>query len=88
MTTAELARRAQVREALRDEMARFNKAIDNGALVMLNGYPIMAVTPDHEYYCPMANGGWGQHWMGWNNLQWASFLKQAGVERNDLWGKL
>ena len=91
MTTTK-ARLAAVNEALHDERSRFNKAIDNGARVMLhtfNGdYLVAFITPQFEYFTPTSNGGWGNHWAGCNDGTWADLLKQAGVKRHPMWARL
>lgn len=79
-----------------DERARFNAAIQNGAVVKLHTfsgeYVVDYVNEDWWYITHDATQPRGMfnqhHWCGCNDSKWADLMRQAGVERNALWAHL
>lgn len=83
-------RAAAVSAACADEIARFNAAVQAGAIVTIKvatyekPLQVSMVRADFTYYTPKANAGFGFSWHGCNDGQWSEMLRQAGVARNPL----
>ncbi len=80
-------RRQKVNNAVSDEFARFNRAIESGKTVLLptfSGQYAVKYVDSNFWYHTDGNGGFGQSWAGCNDGTWANLLAQAGVARNPL----
>lgn len=90
---AQKARAEAVGAACMDEISRLNQAIVAGAVVTIKvatytePLQVSMVDANFLYYTPKANGGFGFHWHGCNDGQWAEMLRMAGVPRNPLFTK-
>lgn len=87
------AQMGRIMEALRQEKEAFNRAIRNGAVIILDTafgpYVVDSVNYDHDYHCHRQGhpkDGWNSRsFMGCNDGKWADLLRQANVNRVS-WG--
>ena len=96
MRTQEKWRKEPWAIAAADERARFNAALERGAVVIITtfaGRYVVTSVDDNFWYHSYPEGSsprdWAgkRSWAGCNDGKWEDMLKQAGVERNPLWKK-